>query len=264
MTFDAGCAAFDHAREILLGRLAWLDRPPGLIVDAGCGTGRGTAVLAERFAHAQVLGVDVSAAMLATAAERRMSAALACCDIQSLPLADHSVDLLVANLVLPWCDPHALFSEFARVLAANGMLLVSTTGPATLQEVRRAWRNIDDDVHVHASLDMQTLGDILVQSGLREPVLDTDRVIVSYSAPARLHEELRAVGAVNAARGRRSGLTGPGRFRRYERTLQAEAAAAEGIDITLELIFAQAWGPPVRAAGPPPEPAFHGIPLRRE
>lgn len=260
--FDAACAAHDHAREVLLGRLAWLDPAPKLIVDAACGTGRGTGWLTERFPQAPVIGVDISAAMLAVASKRRSAAAFARCDVQSLPFLDHSVDLMLANFALPWCDPQRLLGEFARVLSPDGLLLLSSTGPATLQEVRRAWRSIDDDVHVHASVDMQTLGDLIVQAGLREPVLDCDRVTLCYSAPVRLHEELRASGAVNSARGRRGSLTGTGRFRRYERALVHEAGSPAGLDITLEIIFAQAWGHSRRRA--PPEPQFHGIALRRE
>lgn len=271
-TFDAACAAHDYARDVLLDRLAWFAQTPQLIVDAGCGTGRGTAALQQRFAGAQVLGMDFSPAMLTVAAQRLTTASLARCDLHALPLAAHSVDLLVANLVLPWCDPLAVLQEFARVLAPDGLLLVSTTGPASLQEVRRAWRQTDQAVHVHASLDMQTLGDIAVRAGLREPVLDTDRIRLGYSSPARLHEELRALGAVNCAGGRRRSLTGTDSFRRYESALMTAAGARhgadDGIEVTLELIFLQAWGAPTNAAETAPEPQFapqfRGIPLRRE
>ena len=112
---------------------------------------------------------------------------------------------------------------------------------------------------------MQTVGDLLVRAGLREPVLDTERATLSYSSAARLHAELRAIGALNAARGRAGSLTGTGRFRRYVRELDAEAGcAAAGIDITLELIFAQAWGSDRAAAAAPPQGQFQGIAVRSE
>lgn len=267
-TFDAACAAHDYARDVLLGRLDWFEQTPQLIVDAGCGTGRGMPALQERFASAQILGVDISPAMLAVAAPRLTTQSLARCDLHALPLAAHSVDLLVANLVLPWCDPQAALQEFARVLAPAGLLLIATTGPASLQEVRRAWRATDQSVHVHASLDMQMLGDIAVRAGLREPVLETDRIRLGYSSPARLHAELRALGAVNCAGGRRRSLTGADSFRRYESALMTEAGAQHGtdggIEVTLELIFLQARGAAINGPEAPPEPKFHGIPLRRE
>jgi malonyl-CoA O-methyltransferase len=264
-TFDAACAAHDYARNILLERLAWLQPDPKVIVDAGCGTGRGMQSLRTRFAKARIIGVDNSQAMLATVGGQSLAEQLICGDATAMPLAAQSVDLLVANLVLPWCDPQALLAEFARVLSPDGLLLMTTTGPATLQEVRRAWRSIDEDVHVHANLDMQGVGDLLVRAGLREPVLDTEQATLSYSSAANLHAELRATGALNAARGRARALTGTGRFRRYVSELgAANTGSGTGVDVTLDLIFAQAWGPARTAAEGPPEPRFHGIPLRSE
>jgi malonyl-CoA O-methyltransferase len=263
-TFDSACAAHDRAREILLDRLRWFDLAPRRILDVACGSGRGSAVLMQQYPQAQVLAVDSSHAMLCAAASARAMPMLACCDAQSLPVRDHSVDLLLANLVLPWCDPQMLLREFSRALAPGGLLLASTTGPATLQEVRRAWRSVDTDVHVHAAFDMQTLGDLCLQAGLHEPVLDADRLTLRYSTPERLHAELRASGAGNAARGRRGTLTGTERFRRYADALAHEAGVAGGIDVTVEFIYVQAWGATDRLAQAPPEPRFHGIPLRRE
>ncbi|MGD8323060.1 MAG: methyltransferase domain-containing protein [Gammaproteobacteria bacterium] len=264
VTFDAACAAHDHARENLLGRLAWLNPAPKIIIDAGCGTGRGCAALTERYPGALTLGIDISPAMLTAALRLQSAAVFARCDVQALPFVDHSVDLLLVNLVLPWCDPSALLRECARVLSVEGLLLLSTTGPTTLQELRRAWRGIDEDVHVHANFDMQTLGDLIVQAGLREPVLDCDRLVLRYSTPARLHEELRATGAGNCAPGRRRSLTGTDRFRRYERALAQEAGSPAGIDVTLEIIYAQAWGRAQRDAQASPAPRFRGIALRSE
>lgn len=263
-SFDAACAAHDHARAALLARLDWLQIAPRQIVDAGCGTGRGALALQQRYPDAQLLCVDSSQAMLTQAAAAVPSAATACCDVQALPLPDRSVDLLLGCCVLPWVDPQQLLGECARVLAPGGLLLLATTGPATLQELRRAWRSVDDDVHVHASVDMQTLGDMLVRAGLHDPVLDTEQVTLSYSTPARLHEELAALGARNAAPGRRRTLTGRARFAQYQRALQAEAGTADGLAVTLELVYAHAWGAPDRADQAPPQPQFYGIPLRRE
>lgn len=259
--FDAACAAHDHARGILLERLAWLELAPQLVVDAGCGTGRALPLLQQQFPDAAIVGIDCSVAMLQIAGARSGNGLLAGADIAALPFAAHSVDLLLANLVLPWVtDPVAVLAECRRVLSPSGLLLLSATGPATLQELRRAWRSVDDDVHVHAQLDMQTLGDLVMQAGLRDPVLDVEHVALQYSSPARLHAELQALGAGNAAPGRRSSLTGKARFGKYEQALRAAAGTPDGVSVTLELIFLQAWGDVQVAA---PEPQFHGIPLRR-
>jgi malonyl-CoA O-methyltransferase len=163
-----------------------------------------------------------------------------------LPLRDHSVQLMLANLVLPWCRPPALFAEAARVLAEGGLLLFATLGPDSLKELRAAWGAVDSALHVHAAFDLQDVGDLALAAGLAEPVLDVDRLEVTYSSVARLVNDLRSCAAVNVAAGRRRGLTGPRRWGAFEHALVAGGRDAR-FSITLELVLGQAWGSGPRA-----------------
>jgi malonyl-CoA O-methyltransferase len=250
------------ARAVLLNRLDWFDLKPQTVLDVGCGSGRALEALHRHYPRARLLGIDRSLNMLEVARRRNEQARFLQCDAAALPFGDQSVDLIFANLTLPWADPQRLLSEFARLLTPQGLLLLSTTGPGTLEQVRRAWRQVDDAVHVHASLDLQSLGDLVVRTGLREPVLDGDRVTLRYSGVKRLHEELRAVGAANAAGGRRRTLTGKARFAAYTRALRD--ASSDAVDVTLEFCFVQAWGPSGSAAADAQTASFRGIPVRQE
>jgi len=261
-TFDAACAVHDHARAILLNRLDWFDLDPRFVLDAGCATGRAVTALRQRYPQARIIGLDRSSHMIAAARSIGDADLWLRGDIETLPCAGRSIDLVLANLALPWCDPQRLLAECARVLTPRGMLLLATTGPGTLEEVRRAWRAVDDRVHVHASADLQTLGDLVAQSGLREPVLDRDSVRLRYSAIERLHEELRAVGATCAAGGRRRTLTGRARFAAYAAQLSRICGGAGTIEVSVELHFVQAWGVPERAPGGDAPSSFRGIPVR--
>jgi malonyl-CoA O-methyltransferase len=159
--------------------------------------------------------------------------------------------------VLPWCDPRALFTEMARVLAPGGVLLFATLGPDSLQEVRRAWSGIDTAIHVHAAFDMHDLGDLALAAGLAEPVLDVDRLEVTYAEPRDLLRDLRACGAMNVAAGRRRGLTGVRRWRAFERRLADQRRADGRFAVTIELVLGQAWGGGAarQRGGPPGEVA---------
>src|SRR6185295_10405978 len=182
--------------------------------------GRGAAALAGLYAEARLLAVDVSGSMLrATAAQRSGSVAAIGGDAEQLPLRSHCVDLLFANLVLPWCRPDVVFAEAARVLAPGGVVVFATLGPDSLAEIRRAFFSVDTGIHVHAAFDMHDLGDLAMQAGLAEPVLDVDRLTVTYAEPAALWRDLKAVAAANVAGGRRRALTGRDRWRRFERAL---------------------------------------------
>jgi malonyl-CoA O-methyltransferase len=242
-TFDAASIVHDEARSRLLERLDYLRLEPRTIVDLGAATGRSAAALSQRYPAARVLAVDTSLAMLRAARSRaRGEAPLAVqADAERLPLADTSADLLFANLSLAWCRPDRVLAEAARVLTAGGLFTFSTLGPDTLEQVRRAWASIDDAVHVHAFFDMHDLGDLAVAAGLAEPVLDVDRLELTYTDPRALIADLRACGAVNAAGGRRRTLTGRRRWAEFERALLA-GRSGERFSVSVELILGQAFG----------------------
>jgi malonyl-CoA O-methyltransferase len=261
--FDDACVVHDETRTRLLERLSFFRLEPRLAVDLGCATGRGARALAERFTQARVLAVDSSPGMLAAARAACAAAATGARiavvggDAERLPLATGSAQLVLANMVLPWCKPQNLFAEAARVLEPGGILLFATLGPDSLQEVRCAWGAVDDRLHVHAAFDMHDLGDLALAAGLAEPVLDVDRIELTYEHPSALVRDLRAWGAVNVAAGRRRELTGRQRWRGFEQHLCAVGRGGR-FAITVELVLGQAWGSgkPRAARSGPSETAF--------
>ena len=238
--FDGACFIHDAARERLLERLDLVNLAPSVVLDLGCATGRGAAALTARYMGARVLAIDASTGMLRKTRAHASSVAAIGGDAERLPLRSHAVDLLFANLVLPWCRPDVVFAEAARVLAPGGVLLFATLGPDSLAEIRRAFAAADDRIHVHAAFDMHDLGDLAMKAGLGEPVLDVDRLTVTYAEPAALWRDLKAVAAGNVAGARRRALTGRARWSRFEHGLAPRRG--ERFGVTVELIFGQAFG----------------------
>jgi malonyl-CoA O-methyltransferase len=239
-TFDAACAVHDEIRARLLERLDYLRVDPRIAVDVGCATGRGALALAERFPAARVIALDSSIAMV-RAARARVPPFVVAAEAERLPLAAGCAQLLFASLVLPFCDPRAVFAEASRVLADGGLLLFATLGPDTLQEVRRAWAAVDRGIHVHAAFDMHDIGDLALAAGLVDPVLDADRLVLTYADSAALFRDLAQCGAVNVAAGRARGLTGRGRWAAFEGALR-DAQRAERLEITVEIVLGHAFG----------------------
>jgi malonyl-CoA O-methyltransferase len=241
-TFGGASVVHDWSRQRLLERLDFLTVAPEIVADLGSATGQGAAALAARFSQARVIAVDTSMAMLrATAAVSDRGYQQLAADAERLPLAADSTDLVLANLLLPWCWPPAVFAEVARVLSPTGLLVFATLGPDTLQEVRNAWSGVDDHIHVHAAFDMHDLGDMVAAAGLGDPVIDTDRVTLTYRDIDDLLHDLRACGSVNTAPGRRKSLTGPARWHTFGERLRAGTQGGR-FAITIELIFGHAWG----------------------
>jgi malonyl-CoA O-methyltransferase len=169
-------------------------------------------------------------------------------DATALPLADGSIDLVFANLVLPWIvDLPTCFAEVNRVLGDGGAFVFSTLGTGSLATLRDAWAAVDEQAHVAEFTDMHDVGDALVHAGLAEPVLDADTLTVTFSSAAKLYADLSACGARNSLAGRRGSLTGRQRFRRAE-SLVGKSGSNGGLAVGLELVFGHAWSTGPRLA----------------
>jgi malonyl-CoA O-methyltransferase len=250
--YDAAANLQSRVREELLSRLSGLQISPRDIVDLGAGTGAATVLLKRRFRRARVVAADVAPGMLQVAGQRsRFWRPIHClhADARSLPMADASVDLVYSNLMLQWVDPLDMaLSEIARVLRPGGLLLASSFGPETLNELRGAWAEADDAVHVNRFVDMHDFGSALQRAGFAEPVLDVDRHVLHYAQVADLMRQLKAIGAHNVNAGRARGLTGRGQLTKmmaaYER-----ARTERGLPATYQVVYAVAWAPAKASQG---------------
>ncbi len=249
-TFDGAAVLHTEARSRMLERLALFSLQPKRVLDVGAATGAGTVALAALYPQAQIVAIDASLPMAKRAASNAPGATVFAGDAHELPIENHSVDLVFANLLLPWVDPQLVLIEFARVLRSDGLVLFTTFGPDTLVELRRAWRSVDEQIHVHGFIDMHDLGDLVARAGLSEPVMDVDRLEIRYSSLERLIADLRETGAVNSASGRPAGLMGRGRWQAFEDALRA-GPGDDPIGVTVELVFGQAWSTGGQA-GPAP------------
>jgi malonyl-ACP O-methyltransferase BioC len=164
------------------------------ILDAGCGTGHASAALMKKYPKAELVSLDLALGMLwktqlvnASLANRikrvfgQAQQNLLCADIEQLPLADASVDMIFSNLAIQWCnDLDAAFAGMHRVLRTDGLLTFSTLGPDTLKELRAASKTNAERVSVSRFFDMHDIGDALVRAGFSAPVLDVERVVLTY------------------------------------------------------------------------------------
>jgi len=105
------------------------------------------------------------------------------------------VQLLWANMLLhAESTPQALLARWHAHLAAGGFLMFSCLGPDSLAELRAVYERMDWPAPTHAFTDMHDWGDMLVQAGFAEPVMDMERLTLTYGSAPALLDELRSLG----------------------------------------------------------------------
>jgi len=257
-SFDRASASYESAAGLqarvaaeLLERLAVFAFEPRVVLDLGAGTGRVTRELKRRYRGALVIALDLAPGMLREARRhqqwwRRFERV--CADALRLPLADASVDVVFSSLMLQWCEPlDTALAECRRVLKPDGFFAFSTFGPDTLHELRGAWASADGYNHVNHFVDVHEVGDALVRAGLMEPVLDVDRVEVSYPDALSLMRDLKAIGAHNVTAGRPRALVGRARLKRVQNAYEA-FRRDDRLPATYEVIYGASWGAAGRRA----------------
>jgi malonyl-CoA O-methyltransferase len=108
---------------------------------------------------------------------------------------DGSVQMLWANMALHMsADPQALMLQWHRALAVDGFVMFSCLGPDSLKELRDIYKAQGWPQPSHDFTDMHDWGDMLVGAGFAEPVMDMERITLTFDTPERLLEELRGLG----------------------------------------------------------------------
>lgn len=260
---------FREVERRMLERLELIKlEPVERIVDVGCGSGKSLATLAVRYPGAQIIGADLADRTLADAAGKNSDRATLgeaakrwfsrigvggarqlpsttplwlVTDAHALALAEDSMDMVWSNLAAHWFDdPLAAVAEWQRVIRPNGLLLFSAFGVDTLKEVRPPQRPRLTPVGDTASRefsawpafqDMHDWGDALSAAGFADPVMDVERLVLTYEDSDRFWRDAEGLSMLTELRS--SGQT-PG---------NPEAGTCR---LSIELIYGHAWCPPVK------------------
>lgn len=112
-------------------------------------------------------------------------------------------DLAVAIGTLDSVNDLPLALRLTRYgMAADGVLIGAVSGGDTVPQLRTAMRATDAVAgaaapHVHPRIEASALAALLSEAGFANPVVDIDRVAVSYPSLERLVGDLRAMGTTS-------------------------------------------------------------------
>ena len=159
------------------------------------------------------------------------------------------VQMVWANMALHRsADPQALIAQWHSLLATDGFLMFSCLGPDTLREIRQLYASLGWPPPSHEFTDMHDWGDMLVRCGFAEPVMDMERITLTFSSPTSLLNELRGLGR-NLHLHRFAGLRGRRWYRHLQDQLGHALAKTEHdgrLELSFEIVYGHAFKPAPR------------------
>lgn len=238
-----------HAAEETLDRLQAINRTFPIALDLGCHSGV-FGQLAQKTWLNEKIGLLINGDTCVDMVRQAHSPRLVL-DEEWLPLAPQSLNLVISLLTLHWTNdlPGALL-QIRRALQPDGLFVGALFGGNTLTELRQALTEAELDMEGGASprispfADIQDLGGLLQRAGFALPVVDTDRLSVTYAHPLKLMHELRGMGQTNVLIDRRRTPLRRATLQRACEIYQKKFSDHEGrIKATFEIIYMTGWAP---------------------
>jgi malonyl-CoA O-methyltransferase len=174
----------------------------------------------------------------------RLAAWLALRRVSELARSDvpaGAADLVWSNMSLHLeSDPLPVMRAWRAALKPSGFVFFSSLGPGSLPQIHsifseQAWGP------AHAPfIDMHDLGDMLIEAGFAEPVMDQEILTLTFHGPDALLAELRSLGS-NCADRRFAGCRTSAWIRRLKEELEARAQADGRIALDFEVVYGHAF-----------------------
>lgn len=157
------------------------------------------------------------------------------------------VGLVWANMALhASTDLDTLFKTWHQALRVDGFLMCSGLGPDTAKELRGVYQAMGWGLPTIDFIDMHDLGDAFVQAGFADPVMDMERLSLTWPDAETMLREWRTWGG-NVAAGRFAGCRTPRWRQQLVQALETHLRRPDGrLGLSLELVYGHAVKPAPR------------------
>lgn len=246
----------DEIAQRMLERLQYIRLDPAVLVDMGCGPGLRLEALQQQYPKMHYVGVDSCDQFIGEAQQKfaakglnafikkvtaQKSPEFLLKDMANTNLMPESVDMIWSNLALHWHPaPELVMAEWARLLKVGGLCMFSCFGPHTFIEVRQAVQRAGIHTKTMDFVDMHDLGDIMLEHGFVDPVMDQEMITLTYKTPEKLLADVRQLGG-NPSVGRLDGLRGKQWYQALLAGLEQGRKADGLLHLTLEVAYGHAW-----------------------
>ncbi|PCI52031.1 MAG: SAM-dependent methyltransferase [Alphaproteobacteria bacterium] len=210
------------------------------ILDLGCHDGALSKLLSDKTVINQDLSRDFLTTGLCIQADEEL-----------LPYQSGSLDLVLSNLSLHWVnDLPGCLTQIMQALKPDGLFLCAVLGGETLTELRTSLLEAEINIRGGASprispfVDIKNAGSLLQRAGFALPVIDTDRITVTYENVFKLMQELKGMGEANILTKRFRGLTSPRIMRECAKIYHEKFTDHRGrITVSFDIIYMMGWSP---------------------
>ncbi len=239
----------------MASRLPVIRLQPRTVLDWGAHLGASRGLLAQTYPQAALVAVEpdperraATAAVLAPPwwSLRRLGRAAAAAALLPHEVAPGQGELLWANMSLHGAiDPQQEMRRWHRALAVGGFLMFSTLGPGSLRGLCELYAGQGWPPPCAPFVDMHDLGDMLVEAGFADPVMDQENLTLTWPSAAALLAELRGLGG-NVDPRRPRGLRTPRWQQRLARLLEAGGDGCGRVALDFEIVYGHAFRPAPR------------------
>lgn len=253
---DAAQFLYGEVAQRMLQRLSYIRIAPQTVLDAGCGAGHALEPLRARYPSLDYTGLDSCAELLNVARERYTAkpgfwqklrnkptppVQFLQADMASSGIAPESQDLVWSNMALHWhAEPHDVLSEWRRILKPGALVMFSCLGPGSMAELRNAITSAGLTTATPEFVDMHDFGDLLIERGFADPVMDQEILTLTYRSAQKLLDDMRILGG-NPSLDRKPGLSGRGWHQKLLNALESQRSDDGTIRLSLEVAYGHAW-----------------------
>lgn len=240
--FSRAAEQYDQAdrlqRRVAQRLMLCLPETSGNLLDLGCGTGKWTQALSERYVQASVTGMDFAWGMLQKASRLDNKQIRWCAgDIEALPFVDNSMDLIFSSLSIQWCEQlDRVLKEAFRVLKPGGVFVFSTLAKGSLEEMREVWRTIDYESHTNEYLSFVEQEEICHYSKFSVQKLRCCSEVLYYNTVMNLLREFKSLGANTVTQTGQKGLMTPSKLQRFMLAYE-QLRKTEGVPCSYNVIY---------------------------
>lgn len=172
-------------------------------------------------------------------------------DEELLPFAAESFDIIFSPLNLHTTnDLPGTLSQIKHALKADGLFIAAMLGGETLYELRQVMNDVEMELsngvtpRISPFADMPQMGALMQRAGFNLPVIDSEKITVTYDSTFKLMEDLRLMGEGNALIERTKKSETKEFFSRVNALYLEQHAEEDGrIKATFEIIFLIGWSP---------------------